>query len=278
MKIIVVKTLVIAQWLLFGIGFFLLILNISGFFLSMRNKNIYNEVTNHGNKFSMSEKQFYKAIKRGSESDEDYVIKVNNAVSESIANYWSDEGITKYNLRVPAFENYLLFLASFINPHDYKKYQFCNYKKAVERGVGLCSQKAIVVSEILRENGFDSKILGLDGHVVATVKFADGKEWVVGPDYGVVIKQDIGTIEKNPEIVREYYEEKYKNTETLDLMVKFFGKEGNRVFNRAAEYCNYDNENLSYKLIWLIPIVFMAPFFIRYYIVRWGKHNPKKTN
>ena len=53
-----------------------------------------------------------------------------------------DEGI-------PIYENYLLFIASYRYPDEYLKYEFVDYRKAIERGIGLCSQQAIIVSEIL---------------------------------------------------------------------------------------------------------------------------------
>ena len=63
-----------------------------------------------------------------------------------IAHYWRDEGINKYYLRIPFWENYLLYIASYIDPEEYLKYEFYDYRRAIERGVGLCSQQAIIVS------------------------------------------------------------------------------------------------------------------------------------
>lgn len=108
----------------------------------------------------------YNRIVRKDESNEEYIVKLNNAINKGIAHYWADEGILKYNIRIPIYENYLLFLASYTSPRLFRKYEYCNYRKAVERGIGLCSQHAIIISKILEENGINSKIIGLSGHVV----------------------------------------------------------------------------------------------------------------
>lgn len=49
---------------------------------------------------------------------------------------------------------------------------------------GFCHQRAYLLSEQLRTQGVETKLLGLVGHVVAT--FSDGVQtYVVDPDYGV---------------------------------------------------------------------------------------------
>lgn len=217
------------------IGVSLLGLNFAGFLVPLRNSAIYQEQqTSFKEDIVLTEEQLYNAVIREGQSDEEYVIKVNDAVNKGIAHYWEDEGINKYNLRIPVQENYLLFFLTCIHvyPTLFDKYEYCNYKKVVKRGVGLCSQQAIIVSEILKEHSIDSKIIDLGGHVVATAQVdkVNNIWWVVDPDYGVVVRHDVKEIERSPEIISTYYVAKGYDLETVSRLIEVYGKEGNKEF------------------------------------------------
>lgn len=49
---------------------------------------------------------------------------------------------------------------------------------------GLCSQRAFIAHKILRDNGVQSEMYGLEGHVVLRVT-VDGVSYFTDPDYGV---------------------------------------------------------------------------------------------
>lgn len=261
----------------FALGIFLSALNIIGLFSSLRNPEIYNLKTAKG-KVTLTQKEFYDAIKRGNETDEEYIYKINDAVFRGVAHYWEDNGIDKYHLRVPIYENFILWFASIINPKTYLKYEYCDLTKAVERGVGLCSEQAIITSTIMSKQGFKTKIASLGGHVVPFVQTKDGKWWKMGPDYGTIIPNSLEEIENNPEIIRPYYESKY-GKELADTMVKIFGKEDNKVFYGAEDYCGDKIiiEKTSYVLIWIIPIVLMMPFLINRLLKKLSVHTPKTS-
>lgn len=257
--------------LLLFIGIFLFSINIIGLFIPLRNMDIYKLKIGKKGKITLTEKELYNVINNRDLNNEKYIIVLNESIYKGIAHYWRDEGIYKYNLRIPIYENYLLFFASYIYPKTYKKYEFANYKKAIERGVGYCSQYSIIISEILKEKGIESKIIGLNGHVVATAKVDknNNKWWVVDPDYCVVIKHSIEEIENNPEIIRNFYLKKGYNDETIDILIEIYRKEGNSIFESVKDYTGdkkYNNEYASYKLIWIIPLFFITPYFIYFFI------------
>lgn len=245
----------------FALGIFLLFLNLAGFFIPLRNADVFDESESAKGKITFSKAEVLEAIKRKpADTNETFVTRVNEAIFKGVAHYWNDEGIDKYHLRVPPWENYLLYLRSFTKPQTYLKYEFCDYRKAIERRVGLCSQQSLIISGILEENGFKTKILSLYGHVVASAEVSKDKWWIVGPDYGIVIPHSIEEIENNPEIVRPYYTG--YGEEVDNLMVKLYGKEGNRYFNGVDDYCGDKKifEEKSYKLIWVIPVILVFPF------------------
>ena len=191
----------------FVIGAVLVVINMYGLFSSLRNDEIYEENTYFKNDIILTEEQVFDAINAEIDDKKLYVIEVNQAISDGIAHYWDDEGIHTYNLRVPYYENYLLYAASYIKPEIYLKYEFMGYKRAIERGVGLCSQHAIIMAEVLEIAKIPSKIVGLSGHVVVTalVDYNGDEWWIIDPDYGVIIPHSLSDIEQEPQIIVPFY-------------------------------------------------------------------------
>jgi len=251
------------------IGVLLLGLNITGLFTSLRNPEIYHETsTPFRNDITLSEKQVYEILDSDCSNRADFIKKAVYAINQGIAHYWENDGIDRYNLRIPIQENYILNLSSFILPSKFQKYEYLDYHRAIERGVGLCSEHAIILAGALYDRGIDTKIIGLDGHVVATAEVNEKSNiwWVVDPDYGVIIPYDIKTIEENPTIVKKYYLDNGYDEKTGDLMVRLYGKEGNRVSNGygVGDYSILSHyfETASYIMIWVIPLLFLLPLLL----------------
>ncbi|MCP4404708.1 MAG: hypothetical protein GY801_46325 [bacterium] len=277
----------------FLIGLGLLGLNFTGLFVSLRHPDIYKEKTLFENDITLSEEELFTIIKRKYPSREKYVIVLNAAVNKGIAHYWGDD-VDKYNLRIPIHENYLLYLithlyslltnvitpvqklfSDFREPTSiFEKYEFSDYRKAIERGVGLCSQQAIIVAELLRKREIPSKIVFLRGHVVVMAHVDDSasenKWWIVDADYGVIIKHDIETIEKSPECIAPYYREAGYSEATIQKLLAVYSLEDNKVYGGVAEYHGKDRfykyyfEYLLYFLKWLIPVGLCAPLCLEF--------------
>jgi hypothetical protein len=246
---------------MFIIGIVLLGANAYGLNTSMRNPNIYTEETYFKDDITLTEDEFFSIVNDRSGSTEDYIRRVNYAVNKGMAHYWPEEDVDGYSIRVPFQENYLLNALGYLAPDHFEEYEFCTPEKAVERGIGLCSQHAIVLASILEENDIDARILGLSGHMVTTVKVNDTAKWVVDPDYGVIIDHDITWIEQDPEIVKSYYAEAGYNESIQEWAAGVYGSEGNYEA-RLSTFCyyEYNTEDVTYLLIWLIPVLLVIPF------------------
>lgn len=246
----------------FAIGVILLAINIFGLFKSMRNEELYTE-TNTGRLQDITlrlDEAKKELIRKPGESDKAFSIRVNDAVSKSMMHYWKNEGLKKYNLRVPVWENYLLFLGK-LGDED-RRYEFRNYKKNLERGVGLCSAHSVVVKGVLLDNGIEAHLWDIAGHVVVRAKVSDNEWYILDPDFGLYIPFDIGDIESNPEIVRETYADMhelykpdYNDPYTTDHVVEIYGPEGNHIYSDSPV-----SERISYFSIWIIPLILMVPF------------------
>lgn len=92
--------------------------------------------------------------------------------------------------------------------------------EALRRGKGLCSQQAIALHGLFDLFGIQSRVRGLDGHVVCAV-LVDGKWIVCDPDYGVVVPIAIGELEENPALAIPYYGRE----------MPVFDKAGNHFYN-----------------------------------------------
>ena len=110
-------------WVIFA-GLFLLVINIYGLFRTMRNPAVYSEektLRNRINDISIKYPDIKELLKRmGNESNIDFAVRINKVVNDGFIHYWKPEGIEKYHLRVPVWENWMLYLASYISPKTYK--------------------------------------------------------------------------------------------------------------------------------------------------------------
>ncbi len=203
-------------WFGFASGLVLFSINILGLFLTMRNPEIYTEPKLvFDNDILLTEEEFYKEFEKISDlSVKEYVYEANRIVNQGIAHYWTEDAIKKYNLRIPIWENYLMYVKSFFYA-GYTKYEFCSSKKAIERGVGLCSQQALILADILNKHGIKTNLVGLNGHVVVTSLVDDKKDewWVLDPDFGVVLKKDLHFLESDPVLLKSVY----MNTGVVDI-------------------------------------------------------------
>lgn len=245
--------------ILFMFGVLLICLNMMGLFISMRNPEIHEEKTGFEDDINISQGEFYKILSDIEYSDEVYVVKVTEAVNQALAHYWDQQGEVKYNMRIPVQENFLLyFFSQLLNRRD-KRYEFCDYKKAVERGVGLCSQHAIILDSVLDDNEIESNIISFSEHVLVIAKVNQEGWWMLDPDYGVVIPHDIKEISGNPDLISQYYYEVGYDLETIQRLKEIFTT-AYRSSESVDEYfrgyrCRA--ERISYILIWFFPLLFI---------------------
>lgn len=251
--------------ILFGMGVLLLLINISGLLKSMRHEDLYTEEnTGRLNDVTVRLEDAKKQLVRmDGESDKEFALRVNDVVSRSMSHYFKNEGKKKYNLRVPLRENYILFIANSFREDN--RYEFKNYKKGLERGVGLCSSHSIVVKGVLLDHGVEAHLWDIAGHVVVRARVSENEWYILDPDYGLYVPYDIAEIEADPEITRASYEHmadlykpEYDDPYTTDKVVELYGKEGNHIYTYDAGF-----ENFSYIAIWILPLLFMLPSLLK---------------
>lgn len=169
-------------------------------------------------------------------------------------------GLEHYRMRVPVSENWILFALSYLKPDTYMDYEFCSYRRALERGTGRCGQQSMALVSFLDEQGIETGIISLDGHAVATAKVNETEWYILDADYGGVIPFGIRVAEQHPESVLPYYwspaasENSIHELYAPENRVKYGGPEVR--YGRACPI-----EYAAYVLKWVIPAVLFLPFF-----------------
>lgn len=191
-------------------------------------------------------------------------------ISGTVAHYWPTEQATTYNLHVPATENFVLWTVGVASPFlesltgkpfkaVYQGYEFHDWQKGLERGVGLCSQHAIILDSILAEKGFKAEIVRLDGHVLNQVWVEDAQQyWLVDSDYGLTMPYSLAEVQESPEIVRAHYFNVLQSPDILNLLVELYGAEGNELISSSRAYLGPGYvlfEDLSYLAKWILPLL-----------------------
>jgi len=240
-----------------------MVFNITGLFKSLRNEELYSEITPYKDDITIRFEDAKKQWVRGeNESAKDFAARATMLINKSMAHYYRDEGIKKYNMRVPLWENYILRIKQWVTGR--KKYEFRNYKKVIERGVGICSQPCIGLKYLLNANGIEADLWDLQQHIVVGVTFYDETEYTLDPDYGYVIPVAMSGLQKNPNLVRTAYKNhddvyaphltEHKHTEDL---VKMYTQEGNHIY-----YMRKSFEDFSYIAKWVLPFMLILPYVV----------------
>ncbi|MBR9910176.1 MAG: hypothetical protein GYB33_07475 [Gammaproteobacteria bacterium] len=169
------------------------------------------------------------------------------------------KGLAHYRMQVPAWENYILYALSYIDPKTFMDYEFCSYFKALKRATGRCGQQSMALADYLDEQGITTGYVSLGGHALAAAQTGDGDWVILDPDYGGVIPFDLKTAEANPESVIPYY---WNPTPVVNNgLYKLFAPEHNE-FRQAPPESRQPTtclmEKFAYIAKWLIPLALLA--------------------
>jgi hypothetical protein len=268
-----IKRFVVAALAAVALG--LLGLNVAGLFLTMRHPALGAEPVIDGYRYlswpksydaivTLREDQLLAAAARfRGETDAAYATRLTDALYHGMAHYWAPASPAPYHLRVPPYENYLLFAASYVLPVQFGMYEFYDPRKAIERGVGSCSQMATVLAHLLEGEGIDTRLLLFTRHTVvsARVDRARDRWWVLDPDYGVVIPWSMEEIRSDLQRVTPLYlETGVSSGHVRTDVLAAFGEATYRELNGPGGYHRLRRfyEPASYVLIWALPVVLLA--------------------
>lgn len=180
------------------------------------------------------------------------------------------------HLRVPIWENFVLYGLSYLKPDTYERYEFCDYRRAFERGIGACGQKALAVVSYLHEHGFESGFIDWrDHHAVALARLGEREWWVLDPEYGITFPYPVeppvlrdgpplpavsrALLTARPDLRTIRHPDGWMQLAALDL----YPSSGQtvRLGGPAARWGRaHLVERFAYVVKWLLPALLLLPF------------------
>jgi hypothetical protein len=240
------------------LGAALLLLNLAGMVVPMRAQMIdgYVDFAGGETRDAASTLSMLAALKAQDLPAADLAREATKLIHEGIAHVDPGDieqyGFAHFGMSVPITENWVLFLLRFIKPDTYRDYEFCNHRKAVERGTGRCGQQALALVSYLSETGLQTGFVALGGHAVAMAEVAPDSWHLLDPDFGGVIPFDIEKAASNPDELLQYYwsdaaqERSVHETFLPENEIKLGGPEAR--FGRACVI-----ERWAYVTKWVLP-------------------------
>ena len=224
----------------------------------------------------------------------EYVQEINRITHETMvhlrpkqiadAGYGNGSEIIALNLRVPIWENYLLFLLSYLKPDTYRDYEFCRYDKALERGIGRCGQQSLVVVSLLDSQGIEAGFIDWsDHHAVAIAKTGPSEWYILDPDYNISFPYRTRSLGANtPEafpdlaaaLLREHPDQTIiqhpdgTNRTTPERLYKTDGQTVSLGGPSARWGRACPIERVAYILKWVLPILLLLPWLLAFFMHR----------
>ncbi|MDP5033270.1 hypothetical protein [Paraglaciecola sp.] len=248
---------------LFVLGCLLLIVNLYGLTQEIRPSSFSPAELRFKNESTLSFEDSYSKIKReNSETDLEYALRINELVSDSLIHVqWNKINTHTSHQLIPVWENYILFLmGKFSNIPEYERYHFANYKRSLKRGIGVCGDASMVLSQLLDKHGIENKIISFPKHVVVKTDI-NGAPWILDPDFGVAINSPIYDLKDLKDDVELAYLNKGYSSGDLTSLDDAF-KDDFEEWNGVSHFITnkYYFEIVSYWAKWLIPIFLILPF------------------
>lgn len=204
-------------------------------------------------------------------SFDDRMRQTTDIMSAAIVHYWVGEDELDTNLKIAFAENYLLYFDDLIGDnHRYREYE--NYREALRRGVGWCSQVARAAADFLREeHGLTAGIVLLNGHVIAYAEDPEvGRVVLLDPDFNIYFPFDLEYAENHPETVETIYREGGVSPDIAKTLAGLYADGGNvmrpstRRYGGAAE-----KMRRTEYLTWIVPGLMIAAAAAAWALSRW---------
>jgi alpha-ketoglutarate-dependent taurine dioxygenase len=141
----------------------------------------------------------------------------------------------------------------------------------LERGIGICGDASMIMSQILDEQNISNKILTFPGHVVVAATFEDGKQYILDADFGVVIPYPLNEFATSSPEIAKLYSEAGSHMGHFLLFQKIY-KENYKQWDGVQHFITnkYYFEKFAYWLKWPLPI-----FMILIGVLMWRKNRTK---
>ena len=147
---------------------------------------------------------------------------------------------------------------------QFERYHYANYKRNLERGIGICGDASTILSSIMDNHGIPNRIIAFRGHVIVEYEREDGGVELIDPDFGVELGMTLDELLERPEAAKEKYLAAGYTERESDALKRIY-QTSHSIFDDTFHFMSkrYIFEEVSYWLKWLLPIgliVFSALF------------------
>jgi hypothetical protein len=254
------KTLFYKLKFFFGvIGVAILLLNLYGLTQSLRPQNIDANQLRFGNvDVTLSAQEYKSGILRGPiESDYEYANRLTTVIAAGTAHiHWEDYDPALFNQLIPAWENWILYLMGHVSGiPEFQRYHFVNIEKSIERGIGICGDVSMLMTQLLERNNIEASLITFPGHVLVSAQI-DGRDRLFDPDFGVSLPYSAEEVGRNLSSATEFYTRAGYTANDKQFFLNSFSKPF-RKWDGPKEFITnkYYFEKASYWAIWIIPFI-----------------------
>jgi len=264
------------------VGSFLLMVNLYGLNRDIRVSDFSDQYLRFPNDQPANFKDtLFELIRLKDESDIQYASRITHSVAKGVSHVeWLDFPAQQFNQLIPVWENYFLYLmGKFSSIPEYERYHYANYYKSLERGVGLCGDVSMIISQLLDKQNIDNKILTFPGHVVVTATFENGRQYILDADFGVVVPYSLAEIaSNNTDIAQLYLDAGYPRSDFN--FFKNMYQQNFTEWNGVQHFITkkYYFEKIAYWLKWPVPLFMILIAVVMLHKIRASKHFTNKGN
>ena len=198
---------------------------------------------------------------------------VTKAIAAGIIHYWPPLGTADPNVFFSYSENWVLALLQRTEqslhtldlvPVTLERMERRDYRAAVGKGVGWCSQVALALADYLKSRDVKVSIVKLSGHVVAEAEF-EGRPYLLDADYDVVMPVSLEQAEQDPNYVARSYEQAGWPPKEAARIAQIFGPQGNDLVTPDG-YMGIEAwiQRGSAFVQWAVPILFIIASAVRW--------------
>ena len=242
-------------------GLFLLMVNLYGLNRDIRVDDFDNQYLLFPNDQPVDFKlTSLELLRRQNENDIEFASRITMVIERGMAHIkWIVYPEEQFNQLIPIWENYFLyFMGKYSGIPEFERYHYANHHRSLERGIGICGDASMVMSQLLDEQGISNKILTFPGHVVVAASFKNGKQYIFDADYGVVIPYSLDEFASNSSKIAKLYSDAGYPRRDFLLFQKIY-KENYNEWDGVEHFITnkYYFEMVAYWLKWPLPICMM---------------------
>jgi hypothetical protein len=245
-----------------AVGIVSILINLYGLTKDIRSADLANAPMRFENDLTIDFTHALNELSlRTNESSRDYATRVTTVIAGALAHIKWDKEIdtSKYHQLIPIWENYFLyFMGIYSGIPEYEKYHYADYKRSLKRGIGICGDASMIMSQVLNQVGIDNKIIAFPGHVIISAQVNEGSDMLFDPDYGVAMPLALANAgQASGAIIKAYSKQGYSLAEAESMAKRYTDdySEWNGVQHFITK--KYYFEHMAYFLKWPMPIAFV---------------------